>query len=92
MVEKLRPEHTPTNLTIIWRYILTPGIFAVLENTAPDKNSDIQITDALMILAKQGRVVTYKFQDARYDCGSVKSFVIATSHFCKGWGCNLPYL
>ena len=83
MVEKPSPAEAPTNLAIIGRYILTPEIFGVLENTPPDKNSEIQITDALMILAKQGKVIAYKFQGARYDCGSVKGFVIATNHFAK---------
>jgi UTP--glucose-1-phosphate uridylyltransferase len=83
MVEKPSPEDAPTNLAIIGRYILTPEIFDVLENTAPDKNGEIQITDALMTLAKQDKVIAYKFQGARYDCGSVKGFVVATNHFAK---------
>ena len=83
MVEKPSPEEAPTNLAIIGRYILTPEIFDVLENTAPDKNGEIQITDALMTLAKEGRVIAYKFQGTRYDCGNVKGFVVATNHFAK---------
>jgi UTP--glucose-1-phosphate uridylyltransferase len=83
MVEKPSPADAPTNLAIIGRYILTPEIFDVLENTSPDKNGEIQITDALMTLAKEGKVIAYKFQGARYDCGSVKGFVFATNHFAK---------
>jgi UTP--glucose-1-phosphate uridylyltransferase len=83
MVEKPSPDEAPTNLAIIGRYILTPEIFAVLENTAPDKNGEIQITDALATLAKQGRVIAYKFEGTRYDCGNVKGFVIATNQFAK---------
>jgi len=83
MVEKPSPKDAPTNLAIIGRYILTPEIFDVLENTSPDKNGEIQITDALMTLAKKGKVIAYKFQGARYDCGSVKGFVIATNHFAQ---------
>jgi UTP--glucose-1-phosphate uridylyltransferase len=83
MVEKPSPTEAPTNLAIIGRYILTPEIFDVLENTVPDKNGEIQITDALMTLAKQGKVIAYKFQGARYDCGSVKGFVVATNHFAQ---------
>jgi UTP--glucose-1-phosphate uridylyltransferase len=83
MVEKPSPEDAPTNLAIIGRYILTPEIFNVLENTSPDKNGEIQITDALMTLAKQGKVIAYKFQGARFDCGSVKGFVVATNYFAK---------
>jgi len=83
MVEKPSPAEAPTNLAIIGRYILTPEIFDVLENTSPDKNGEIQITDALMTLAKDDKVIAYKFQGARYDCGSVKGFVVATNHFAK---------
>ena len=83
MVEKPSPVEAPTNLAIIGRYILTPEIFNVLKNTAPDKNGEIQITDALMTLAKQGRVIAYKFQGTRFDCGSVKGFVVATNAFAK---------
>jgi UTP--glucose-1-phosphate uridylyltransferase len=83
MMEKPSPADAPTNLAIIGRYILTPEIFDVLENTSPDKNGEIQITDALMTLAKEGKVIAYKFQGVRYDCGSVKGFVVATNHFAK---------
>ena len=83
MVEKPSPEEAPTNLAIIGRYILIPEIFDVLENTAPDKNGEIQITDALMTLAKKGKVIAYKFQGERYDCGNVKGLVAAISHFAK---------
>ena len=86
MVEKPNPIDAPTNLAIIGRYILTPEIFDALENTAPDQNGDIQITDALMILAKQGKVIAYKFQGERFDCGSVKGFVVATNAFAKSEG------
>ncbi len=86
MVEKPIPEEAPTNLAIIGRYILTSEIFDVLENTAPDKNGEIQITDALMTLAKEDKVIAYKFKGTRYDCGSVKGFVIATNHFAQAEG------
>ncbi|CAC9437432.1 UTP--glucose-1-phosphate uridylyltransferase [Bathymodiolus heckerae thiotrophic gill symbiont] len=83
MVEKPSPEAAPTNLAIIGRYILTPDIFTVLENTQPDKNGEIQITDALMTLAKKGKVIAYQFQGKRFDCGSVKGFVKATNAFAE---------
>ena len=83
MVEKPSPAEAPTNLAIIGRYILTTEIFDVLENTNSDKNGEIQITDALMTLAKQGKVIAYKFKGVRFDCGSVKGFVKATNAFAK---------
>ncbi len=86
MVEKPSPQAAPTNLAIIGRYILTPEIFDVLEHTIPDKNGEIQITNALLTLAKRGKVIAYKFQGKRFDCGSVKGYVVATNYFAKKEG------
>jgi UTP--glucose-1-phosphate uridylyltransferase len=86
MVEKPIPEEAPTNLAIIGRYVFTPEIFDVLGNTSPDKNGEIQITDALMTLAKQGKVIAYKFKGTRYDCGNVKGFIKATNDFAQAEG------
>jgi len=83
MVEKPNFQDAPSNLAIIGRYILTPEIFDVLENLKPDKNGEIQITDALTVLAKKRKVVAYKFQGVRFDCGSVEGFVAATNYFAK---------
>jgi len=81
MVEKPAADKAPSNLAIIGRYILTPDIFDVLENTAPGKNGEVQITDALLQQAHDGCVIAYKFKGRRFDCGSVKGFVEATN-FC----------
>lgn len=81
MVEKPDPQDAPSNLAIIGRYILTPEIFEVLEKTQPGKGGEIQITDALLTLAKQGKVLAYKFEGQRFDCGSVEGFVEATNYF-----------
>jgi len=81
MVEKPDPKDAPSNLAIIGRYILTPEIFDVIEQTPPGKGGEIQITDALLTLAKQGKVLAYKFDGKRFDCGSVDGFVEATNYF-----------
>jgi UTP--glucose-1-phosphate uridylyltransferase len=81
MVEKPDPSVAPSNLAIIGRYILTPDIFAIIENTPPGKGGEIQITDALMRQATNGMVLAYKFKGKRFDCGSVEGFVEATNHF-----------
>jgi len=81
MVEKPEPKDAPSNLAIIGRYILTPEIFDVLKDTKPGKGGEIQITDALLTLAKQGKVLAYKFEGKRFDCGSVDGFVEATNYF-----------
>ncbi|MCF6339864.1 MAG: UTP--glucose-1-phosphate uridylyltransferase GalU [Sulfurimonas sp.] len=83
MVEKPNPEDAPSNLAIIGRYILTPDIFDILRETKPGKGGEIQITDALLTQAKQGKVIAYKFQGKRFDCGSVDGFVEATNYFYK---------
>ena len=80
MVEKPRPGEAPSNLAIIGRYIFTPDIFQILEETQPDGNDEIQITDALLQQAKQGAVMAFKFAGRRFDCGSVQGFVEATNH------------
>jgi len=81
MIEKPDPKDAPTNMAIIGRYILTPDIFHILKETKPGKGGEIQITDALLEQAKQGKVIAYKFQGNRFDCGSVEGFVKATNHF-----------
>lgn len=81
MVEKPNPQDAPSNLAIIGRYILTPQIFNFLDHTAPGKNGEIQITDALLRQAQDNIVIAYKFKGRRFDCGSVNGFVEATNYF-----------
>ncbi len=81
MVEKPKPEDAPSNLAIIGRYILTPDIFDILEQTPPGKGGEIQITDALMRQAQEGCVLAYKFKGKRFDCGGAEGFIDATN-FC----------
>ncbi len=81
MVEKPASKDAPSNMAIIGRYILTPDIFNILKETQPGKGGEIQITDALLEQAKQGKVIAYKFEGKRFDCGSIDGFVEATNHF-----------
>jgi UTP--glucose-1-phosphate uridylyltransferase len=81
MVEKPDPKDAPTNMAIIGRYILTPDIFDILRETKPGKGGEIQITDALLEQAKNGKVIAYKFDGKRFDCGSIDGFVEATNYF-----------
>ena len=81
MVEKPDPKDAPTNMAIIGRYILTADIFDILRNTKPGKGGEIQITDALLEQAKKGKVIAFKFDGKRFDCGSVDGFVEATNYF-----------
>ncbi len=81
MVEKPAPKDAPANMAIIGRYILTPDIFDILRETKPGKGGEVQITDALLEQAKQGKVIAYKFEGKRFDCGSVDGFIEATNYF-----------
>jgi UTP--glucose-1-phosphate uridylyltransferase len=86
MIEKPEPKDAPTNMAIIGRYILTPDIFDILKNTKPSKGGEIQITDALLTQAKQGKVIAYKFKGKRFDCGNIKGYVAATNYFAEQKG------
>ncbi|HEG5396322.1 TPA: UTP--glucose-1-phosphate uridylyltransferase GalU [Campylobacter coli] len=87
MIEKPSPQEAPSNLVIIGRYILTPDIFGILENTKAGKNGEIQLTDALLTQATNGMVLAYKFKGKRFDCGSVEGFVEATNYFYEKSKC-----
>ncbi|HEF6467435.1 TPA: UTP--glucose-1-phosphate uridylyltransferase GalU [Campylobacter jejuni] len=87
MIEKPSPDEAPSNLAIIGRYILTPDIFGILENTKAGKNGEIQLTDALLTQATNGMVLAYKFQGKRFDCGSVEGFVEAKNYFYEKSKC-----
>ena len=89
MIEKPEPKDAPTNMAIIGRYILTPDIFDILKKIKPDSNNELQITDALMVQAKKGKVLAYKFKGNRFDCGSVKGYVEATNYFARKLGIDL---
>lgn len=86
MVEKPETIDAPSNLAIIGRYILTPDIFEILRKIEPGKDSEYQITDALLTQAKKGKVIAYKFEGQRFDCGSVEGYLEATNYFAKQQG------
>ena len=81
MVEKPTKENAPSNLAIIGRYIFNPEIFNAIEKVNPDKNGEIQITDALNILATEDKVMGLVFNGRRLDCGSVDGFIEANLFF-----------
>ena len=86
MVEKPDVKNAPSNLAIIGRYILTPDIFNILKTLKPNNSQEIQITDALLVQALQGKVIAYKFKGERFDCGSIEGYIKATNHFAKKAG------
>ena len=81
MVEKPKPEDAPSNLAVVGRYVLPGRIFSLLESTKPGAGGEIQLTDAIDALLKQERVLAYRFQGERFDCGNKLGLVKATLHF-----------
>ena len=81
MVEKPRPEQVFSNYAILGRYVLTPGIFDVLECLSPGYGGEIQLTDGLGVLCKKERMVAVDFQGRRYDTGNLRGFLEATIDF-----------
>ena len=77
LVEKPAPEEAPTNQAIIGRYILTPEIFKLLENTETGAGGEIQITDAMAHLLKTQNIHGYRFEGTRFDCGDKAGFQMA---------------
>lgn len=76
LVEKPK-SNPPSDLAIIGRYILTPGIFNSLEETKPGKGGEIQLTDALKILIRTQDVFAFEFEGTRYDAGDKLGFLKA---------------
>lgn len=81
MVEKPAPNEAPSNLAIIGRYILTPGIFTSLENTKPGKGGEIQLTDGIRLLMEKEPIYAYEFDGIRHDAGDKLGFLKATVEF-----------
>lgn len=81
LVEKPEPEQAPSNLAVLGRYVLRPEVFDVLEQTAPGRGGEIQLTDALQVLAKNpdigGGVIALVFDGRRYDTGNKLDYVKA---------------
>lgn len=81
LVEKPSLEEAPSNVAVLGRYIISPTIFDILENTPPGKGGEIQLTDALKVLAEQEDVYAYNFKGRRYDVGDKQGFLQATVEF-----------
>ena len=70
VVEKPPLEEAPSNLGVYGRYVLTPDIFAHLEETQPGRGGKIQVTDAIEMQAQAGRCYGVKFTGERFDTGT----------------------
>ena len=78
MNEKPSPEEKFSNFAILGRYVMTPAIFDILENTPPGHGGEIQLTDGLRALCKQEMMAAVDFVGRRYDTGNLRGFLEAT--------------
>jgi UTP--glucose-1-phosphate uridylyltransferase len=83
LVEKPQPDDAPSNLAIIGRYVLHPAVFGVLRETPPGRGGEIQLTDALKVLAATppedgGGVRAVVFRGRRYDTGDRLDYLRTT--------------
>jgi UTP--glucose-1-phosphate uridylyltransferase len=78
IIEKPSPEEAPSNLAVIGRYVLTPEIFDALRRTTPGRGGEIQLTDAINLLAQGQAVYAYRFEGRRFDVGNPLDYLKAT--------------
>jgi UTP--glucose-1-phosphate uridylyltransferase len=78
IIEKPSPEEAPSNLAAIGRYVFTPEIFGALRRTTPGVGGEIQLTDAINLLAQEQAVYAYRFEGGRYDVGNPLDYLKAT--------------
>jgi UTP--glucose-1-phosphate uridylyltransferase len=81
LVEKPAPEDAPSNLSVIGRYILQPGIFDKLSCLGKGSGGEIQLTDAIAQLARDQLCQGLRFTGTRFDCGAIEGFVAANIAF-----------
>ena len=81
MIEKPSIEEAPSRFAALGRYVITPEVFKIREQTKPGKGGEIQLTDALRVMAKNGNVYAYNFKGKRYDTGNKLGYLKATVEF-----------
>ena len=81
IVEKPEPEHAPSTLGVVGRYVLSPEIFLCLEETPKGAGNEIQLTDAISMLLNKESVYAYEFEGVRYDCGSKLGYMQASVQY-----------
>lgn len=81
IVEKPAPAQAPSNLAVVGRYLLTPRVFEMLEETGEGAGGEIQLTDGIAALLEHEPVIAYPFQGKRYDCGSKLGYLEATVEY-----------
>ena len=83
MVEKPQPKDAPSTLAVVGRYILNPRIFHHLAGVQAGAGGEIQLTDGIVALMQEEKVLAYRFRGKRYDCGSKLGYLKATVELGK---------
>jgi UTP--glucose-1-phosphate uridylyltransferase len=78
LVEKPKPAEAPSNYAVTGRYVLPPEIFDCLERTKAGRGGEIQLTDALRMLAEEKALWAYIYEGTSYDAGDKLGFLQAT--------------
>ena len=81
MNEKPTLEEKLSDYAILGRYVLTPAIFDILENTPPGRNNEIQLTDGMRTLCHREKMCAVDFEGRRYDTGNLKGYLEAIIDF-----------
>jgi UTP--glucose-1-phosphate uridylyltransferase len=81
LVEKPRHEDAPSNLAVIGRYVLTPGVFEEIANIQPGAGGELQLTDGMRSLLKKEKIYGCVFEGKRHDAGDKFGFLKATVEF-----------
>lgn len=87
LVEKPDPSHAPSDLAVLGRYVLNPAIFEILETTKPGKGGEIQLTDAIKVLAQgefsasAGKVHGLIYDGERFDTGEILGYITTVVEF-----------
>jgi UTP--glucose-1-phosphate uridylyltransferase len=81
VVEKPVPEEAPSTMAAIGRYVFTPEIFDALRDTEPGRGGEIQLTDAINLLAQEQAVYAFRFDHGRFDVGNKLDYLKATVEY-----------
>lgn len=81
MIEKPSIKEAPSRFAALGRYVITPEVFDILEQTKPGKGGEIQLTDALRVMARCRNVYAYNFTGKRYDTGNKLGYLKAVVEF-----------
>lgn len=86
LLEKPDFAHAPSNLASVGRYVLDNSIFSILRGLAPGSGGEIQLADALNLMARSGNVEAVPLSCKRYDCGSVQGYIAAIRDMAERMG------